>query len=226
MTCTAMSCLCSTIASCFNECYPLIHSTFIYCCPKTIAFSWVSFIILVSCLSTKMSRCILISDIPFSLCVGGVTIWCSSSTTSMPHWRPGLSQSTTLLLGSTTTSVQSDRNCDMLRELHTAPNSLSTGRFLWSSAAPWGPFTEPWKETATGYIFCSSSRLLHTDSVTDKFMGRMTEPKLPTNIPRWDLPNAFYKHLPSAWFMSCSSSIWTFAGMRMCFFGDLYLRTW
>ena len=81
-------------------------------------------------------------------------------------------------------------------------------------------------DCATGYVFCSSSRLLHTDSITDKFTGRMPEPKLPTSITCWVLPNAFCKHLPSAWFTSCSSSIWTFAGMRMCFWGDLYLRTW
>ena len=36
---------------------------------------------------------------------------------------------------------------------------------------------------------CSSIRLLY--SVTDELMGRTTEPKLPTNIPRSDLPNAF-----------------------------------
>ena len=36
---------------------------------------------------------------------------------------------------------------------------------------------------------CSSSRLLY--SVTDELMGRTTEPKLPTNIPFSDLPNAF-----------------------------------
>ena len=36
---------------------------------------------------------------------------------------------------------------------------------------------------------CSSIRLLY--SVTDELMGRMTELKLPTNIPLWDLPNTF-----------------------------------
>ena len=36
---------------------------------------------------------------------------------------------------------------------------------------------------------CSSSRLLY--SVTDVPMGRTTEPKLPTNIPLSDVPNAF-----------------------------------
>ena len=36
---------------------------------------------------------------------------------------------------------------------------------------------------------CSSIRLLY--SVTDELLGRTTEPKLPTNIPLSDLPNAF-----------------------------------
>ena len=82
------------------------------------------------------------------------TILCSSSSTVMPHSRPGVSLSAALLHGSTTTSVQPKGNCDVLRELRIAPDSLFTGRFLWSSATPWRRFTEPPNVTicATRYV--------------------------------------------------------------------------
>ena len=72
---------------------------------------------------------------------------------------------------------------------------------------------------------CSSSRLLHTDSVTDKFMGRMTEPKLPTNIPLSDLPNVLQT------FAKCLIHVLFQQHLNICRYGDvlfwdLYLRTW
>ena len=78
--------------------------------------------------------------------------------------------------------------------------------------------------------YCTSSRLLY--SVTDELLAKTTEPKLPTNIPLSDLPNAFsdFMHEKIANtrqvldLCSVPASFEPFAGTGLCI-SHLYPRT-